>query len=239
MKLKIKHIFAAFLFLCFGTVTAQDLTEDLKSWTNLGLSYKINQNFSLKMYQTLALNLSSPVFSFSQTSLSLSYRIKSGTYVEGGYLKGLFNHSNSLERQGAYASLFNTLSVDRVYGKFSYKQKLVKRLSLYHRFEFQYFFPDLNKYKTRSLYTAKLAYNVRRSSVTPYFEGRIYYYQGGQKVSDGIKRYRLKTGASFKPVKDSSMRLSIYYMLQNEFNTKPLSDNDYMVLGTAISFRIK
>ncbi|TDO03197.1 DUF2490 domain-containing protein [Sunxiuqinia elliptica] len=239
MKLKIKHIFAVLLFLCFGPIHAQDLSEDLKSWTNVGLSYKINQDFRLKANHTLALNLTTPVFSFSQTSLALSYRIKSGVYVEGGYLKGLFNHSRSLERQGAYSSWFNTLSVDRVYGRFSYKQKLVKRLSLYHRLEYQYFLPDLNKYKTRSLYTAKLSYNVRRSSVSPYLEGRVYYYHGGQKVSNGIKRYRLKTGASFKPVKDSSMRLSIYYLFQNEFKTKPLSDNDYMVLGTSISFRIK
>ena len=239
MKIRIKHVVAALIFLNSYILSAQDLSEDLKSWTGLGTSYKINKNIRIKFYQILALNIPSSTFSFSQTDLSLSYKIKSGMYAESGYEIGLFNASNSLERQGAYPSLFGKLSADRIFGKFSYRQRLAKRLSLYHKFEFQYYLPDLNKYKTRSLYTAKFSYNVRKTSFTPYLEGRIYYYEGGQRVSNGIKRYRVKGGARFKPVKDSSMKVYGYFIWQNEFNTYPLSGNDYFVLGTAISFRIQ
>jgi hypothetical protein len=153
-------------------------------------------------------------------------------------VRGLFNDTNSLRNQGATSGWFNTLAVDRVYGNFSLKHDIVKRLSLKHKIEFQHFFTDLDKYKNRSIYSARLGYNIRRSSVSPYIEGQFYYYNGGI-ISNGFKRFRFKTGLSFKPVKDSSMRLSFYYLIQNELNTDQLPDNDYTVIGTSISFKIK
>jgi len=143
-----------------------------------------------------------------------------------------------LREQGASSGLFNSLVVDRLYGNFSYKHDLAHRLSLKHKIEFQYFFTDLDKYKTRSLYSARLGYNVRRSSLSPYLEGKLFYYQGGI-IPSGIKRYRIKTGISFKPIKDSSMRISVYSLFQNEIKTNQLPDNDYSVIGTNISFTIK
>ena len=153
-------------------------------------------------------------------------------------MRGLFNDSNSLRNQGATTGWFNTLAVDRLYGNFSYKHDLVKRLSLKHKIEFQYFFPDLRKYKTLSIYAAKVGYNVRKSSLAPFFEGQFYYYQGGE-ISSGIKRFRFKTGLSFKPIRRSSTKLSFYYLYQNEFDTEQFSDNDYTVLGMNLSFKIK
>ena len=127
--------------------------------------------------------------------------------------------------------------MDRIYGNFSLKHNLVKRLSLKHKIEYQYFFPDIDKYKTRTIYSARIGYNVKRSSLTPYIENQLFYYNGGI-ISNGVKRYRFKTGLRFRPVKDSSMGLSFYYLFQNEFNTDELSDNDYTVLGFSLSFKI-
>lgn len=234
----IKKTFILLLFFSSFTMSSQDLTDNLKAWTGASLSYKINEDFKAKLSQLFAFNVSPINYSFSQTKLSLSYKIKRRTYVEGGYVRGLFNDSNSLRAQGASSGWFNTLVVDRIYGNFSYKHDVAHRLSLRHKIEFQYFFPDIDKYKTRSIYSARFGYNVRKSSLSPYLEGQFFYYQGGI-ISNGIKRYRIKAGVSFKPIKDSSMRASVYCMIQNEINTDQLPDNDYAVIGTSLSFKIK
>jgi len=237
VKIKFKKIFIIILFLYSYSIKAQDLTDNLKSWTGFGLSYKINDNLNAKLNQLFAFNVSPANYSFSQTKLALSYKIKRRTYFEGGYVRGLFNESNSLRRQEATSGWFNTLAVDRIYSNFSYRHDIVKRLSLKHKIEFQYFFPELDKYKTRTLYSARIIYNVRKSSLAPYLENQLFYYNGGI-ISNGVKRYRIKAGLSFKPIKDSSTRLSLYYMLQNEFDTDQISDNDYSVFGINLSFKL-
>jgi len=239
MNLSIKKTsIVALLFLTYE-LHSQDLTDNMKNWTDVSISYKINKDFKVKAKQLFTFNMSPYKYSFSQTKIGLAYKIKRRAYIEAGYVIGLFNESNSLIRQGAIPAIFNTLAVSRIYGRYSYKHDLVKRVSLKHKIEFQYFFTDLDKYKTRSIYATRLGYNVRKSSLSPYIESQFYFYQGGTKISNGIKRFRLKTGLSFKPVKGSSTRLSLYYFLQNEFNTEQLSDNDYTVLGASVSFRIK
>ncbi|NCO63747.1 MAG: DUF2490 domain-containing protein [Flavobacteriales bacterium] len=220
-------------------LSAQDLTNNLKSWNSVSVSYKIDSNFKAKFSQLFAFNLSPTNYSFSQTGIGLSYKIKKNIYIEGGYVRGLFNESNALRRQNATAGWFNTLAVDRVYGNFSYKHDIVKRVSLKHEFEFQYFFPDIEKFKSRSIYSARIAYNIRSSSVTPYLENQLFYYAGGTILSNGIKRNRIKLGLSFKPLKDVPVSTTLYYMYQDEFKTEPLSANDYSVVGLHLSFQIK
>lgn len=234
----VKKISVALLLISSFTVNSQDLTNNLKLWSGISVSYRINDNLNVKLSELVAYNASPSSYSFSQTKLSLSYKLKRRTYIGGGYVRGLFNDSNSLRDQGATSGWFNKLAVDRVYGNISYKHDIVKRLSLKHKIEFQYFFTDLDKYKTRSIYYARLGYNVKKSSLSPYIEGRFYNYGGGI-ISNGIKRFRFKSGLSFKPVKKSSMRVSIYYILQDEFKTETLSENDYSVVGLWISFKLK
>ncbi len=226
-----------FLFLSVS-MSSQDLSKNLKIWSGASVSYHLNENLKAKFSQLFALNVAPVNYSFSQTKLALSYKIKRRMYLEGGYVRGLFKNSNSLRSQGASSGFFNTLVVDRLYGNYSYKHDIVKRLTLKHKIEIQYFFANLLKYKSRSIYSARIGYNVKNSSLTPYLEGMFYYYSGGN-ISNGFKRFRLKPGFSFKPFKDSSMGISFYYIFNNEFNTNPLLDNDYSVIGTNLSFTIK
>jgi Protein of unknown function (DUF2490) len=238
-KLQINKKITIVIFLfCSLSMFSQDLTNNLKIWSGISVSYGINESLTGKLSQLFSFNVSPTRYSFSQTKLAVAYKIKRRVYIEGGYVRGLFNDSNSLRDQGATSSWFNKLAVDRIYGNFSLKHDIVKRLSLRHKIEFQYYTPDIDKYKTRSIYSARLGYNVRRSSVSPYIESQFFYYNGGI-ISNGFKRFRFKSGLSFKPVKDSSMRLSFYYLYQNEYNTEQLPDNDYTVIGTSISFKIK
>lgn len=238
MNINIKKTLVVLLFLFSSNIYTQDLTDNLKCWTEIRVSYKITPTLKAKFGQLFAFNISPFGYSFSQTELSLAYRLKRRTYIEGGYVRGLFKDSKSLRKQGASSDLFNTLSVDRVFVKFSYKHNIAKRVSLKHKIEFQYFLLDLNKYKTRSIYSAKVSYHVRRSSLTPFLECRFYFYRGGE-ISNGFKRFRLKTGLRFNPIKGFPMRATLYVLFQNEFNTEQLSDNDYTVLGSTLSFRIK
>ena len=226
------------MLFCSFTSNSQDLTNNLKIWSGISVSYNLSSTFKTKLSQLIAYNASPSSYSFSQTKLSLSYKLKRRTYLEGGYVRGLFNDSNSLREQGAIDGWFNKLAVDRIYGNFSYKHDIVKRLSLRHKIEFQYFFTDLDKYKTRTIYFSRIGYNVKKSSLSPYIEGQFYNYSGGI-ISNGIKRFRFKSGLSFKPIKDSSMGVSLYYISQDEFKTEALSENDYAVLGINLSFKIK
>lgn len=225
------------LFLGYKAFT-QDLAKNFKIWSGVGLSYPVTEKFDLKLSQLLALNTSPSRYSFSQTKLSAVYELKRWTKVEVGFVKGLFNDTNSLRDQGAYESWFNKLSVDRVYGNFSYRHELVKRLSMRHEIEYQKFFQDLDKYANRTLYTNRIIYNIRRTSFTPYIENQFFYYSGGI-ISNGIKRFRFKPGFTFKPIKDSSFRTTIYFIIQDEFKTDELSDNDYAVVGIHLSFKLK
>jgi len=133
--------------------------------------------------------------------------------------------------------LFNKLEFDRIYTSFSFKHDLVKRLSFKHELEAQLSMPAVQKYKSRYIYSGKLAYNIKKSSITPYLENQVYYYAGGD-ISGGIKRYRLVSGIQFKPINDFPLSTSLYYLYQNEFNTSPLSENDYTAAGISLTFSI-
>ncbi len=238
-KKSLVFLAVSLVFIISSKLHAQDLTNNGKYWGGINLKYKINHKIRLKANQLFAYNASPFSYSFSQTKLGMTYKIKKRTYLETGYVRGLYNESVSLRNQGASPAIFNKLAVDRLYINLSYKHYLVKRLSLKHKFEYQYFFPDLKKYKTRIIYAVRLGYNVRKSSLLPYLESQFYYYQGGSRISDGFKRFRLKTGLSFKPFTGNSTRLSFYYMIQNEFNTEILRENDYHVIGTSLTFKLR
>lgn len=239
MRLNIKNFFTAlfFMFTYNSAIYAQDLSNNFKSWSEIILTYNATKNLRAKVSQLVALNVSPLEYSFSQAELSLSYRIKRRTYVEAGFVRGFYSYSNSLKNQGANSEVFNTLAVDRVFGSFSYKHYLINHLSLKHKIEFQYFFPDLRKYKTRSIYSVRLGYSMRKLRLAPYVESLLYYYQGGAALSAGIKNVRLKTGVSFIPFKNSSLGVSVYYLVQDEFGTKQLVDNDYKIIGSSIAFK--
>ncbi len=221
-----------------GITNSQDLTDNLKVWTGISLKYEVSKNLDVKVSQLFSHNVSPMEFSFAQSKVALSYKIKRRTYVETGYANGLFNDSRSLRDQGINTVLFNKLAVGRIYANFSYKHDIVKRLSLRHKPEIQYFFTSLEKYQVRAIYAARLSYNVRRSSLAPYLENQFFYYTGGD-ISSGVKRYRLKPGVNFKPFDDFPMGVSIYYIIQKEFNTDNLPENDYNVLGFNLSFTLK
>lgn len=217
---------------------SQDLTNNFKNWYGLNLNTKINDNLKLKFGVLLSENTAPSSYSFAQGKLGLSYKIKKYTYVEVGYVKELLNDSQ--KKRDLYnitPGLFNKLEFDRIYTSFSFKHVLINRLSLKHELEAQLFMPAVQKYKSRYIYSGKLAYNIKKSSITPYIENQVYYYAGGD-ISGGIKRYRLVSGIRFRPFDDFPLSTSLYYLYQNEFSTSPLSENDYTALGISLTFRI-
>jgi hypothetical protein len=233
-----RKVLIVVLIMMGSVVRSQDLTENLKVWSGITLKYGISDDFDIRFGQMFSYNVSPTEYSFSQTKLALSYRIKRRTYVEAGYVNGLFNDSRSLRNQGVNTEMFGKLAIGRVFANFSYRHDIVKRLSLRHDPEIQYFFNKLEKYQVRGVYAARLIYNVRRSSLAPYLENQFFYYTGGD-IGSGIKRYRLKPGVNFNPFEDFPMGVSIYFIIQKEFNTEFLPENDYNVFGFNLSFTLK
>lgn len=217
---------------------SQDLTNNAKLWFGTSVNYKIDKNFKAKFGALYAHNTSPSYFSFAQFKLGLSYKIKRRMYLEFGYKKQLL--SDSQTKRDLYnitPGLFNKLEFDRIYLSYSFKHDLVERVSLKHEIEYENFFPAVQKYHNRYIYSAKLSYNIRRSSFSPFIENQIYYYAGGE-ISNGIKRHRIKTGVNFKPIKDFAMSTSIYHIYQNEFNTEQLSENDYSAFAISLNFNL-
>ena len=239
-KIYTKRLTYLIIFSIFISQSAksQDLTNNFKTWYGINLQTKINNNLKLKFGALLSENTTPSGFSFAQGKLGLSYKIKRRTYVEVGYVKELLNDSR--KKRDLYnitPGLFNKLEFDRIYTNFSFKHDLVNRLSLKHELEAQLFMPAVQKYKSRYIYSTKLAYNIRKSSITPYIENQVYYYAGGD-ISGGIKRYRFVSGIRFRPINDFPLSTSLYYLYQNEFKTVPFSENDYTALGISLSFSI-
>lgn len=239
-KIYTKRLMYLMIFSIFISQRAksQDLTNDFKTWYGINLNTKINKNLKLKFGALLGENTAPSSFSFAQGKLGLSYKIKKNTFVEVGYVKELLNDSQ--KKRDLYnmtPGLFNKLEFDRIYTSFSYKHDLINRFSLKHELEAQLSMPAVQKYKSRYIYSNKLAYNIKKSSITPYIENQVYYYAGGD-ISGGIKRYRLVSGIQFKPINDFPLSTSLYYLYQNEFNTSPLSENDYTALGISLTFSI-
>lgn len=234
---RLMYLMILSIFISQGA-KCQDLTNDFKTWYGINLNTKINKNLKLKFGALLAENTSPSSFSFAQGKLGLSYKIVKNTFVEVGYVKELLNDSQ--KKRDLYnitPGLFNKLEFDRIYTSFSFKHDLINRLSLKHELEAQLSMPAVQKYKSRYIYSSKLAYNIKKSSITPYIENQVYYYAGGD-ISGGIKRYRLVSGIKFKPINDFPLSTSLYYLYQNEFNTSPLSENDYTALGISLTFSI-
>ena len=232
-------IFLVLTFILFYIESnSQDLTPDMKTWYGINLNYKIAPRVKVKFGALLSQNTSPSAFSFAQGKLGISYKIKRRMYVEAGYVRLLLNDSESKRLlYDITPGMFDKLEFDRIYTNFSYKHDVVKRLSGKHKVEFQYFFPAVEKYTTRYIYSGRLAYNIRKSSIKPFIENQFYYYAGGI-IENGFKRYRFKPGVSFKLIKDFPMGTSLYYISQNECNTEPLSDNDYNVLGISFTFTL-
>ena len=219
-------------------IFSQDLTNDFKTWYGVNASVSIDKNFRIKAGALLSLNTAPSDYSFSQGEIGLSYKIKRRMYIEGGYSRQLLNNTRTRREQfNISPGLFNKLAFDRVYLNYSFRHNIVKRLSLRHRLEGQYFFPEVDKYRSRLIYVQRLSYNIRRTTLSPYIEQQIFYYAGGD-IPDGISRYRIRTGLRFKLIDDFPMTTSLYFMMQNEMNTNPLPENDYNVFGISASFSL-
>lgn len=223
---------------CFTITFSQDLSNNNKLWYGANVNYKLNNDFKVKFGSLYAQNTNPSDFSFAQFKLGLAYRIKKNLYANLSYEKQLLNDSRrKRELYNITPGLFNKLEFDQVNISTSYKHDLVKRLSLDHEIEYEHFLIGVEKHKSRINYTAKLAYNIRKSSITPFLENQLYYYSGGD-ISNGVKRYRLKAGASIKPIKDFAMTATIYHLIQNEFSTDQLPENDYGAFGINLNFNI-
>ena len=163
--------------------------------------------------------------------------------IHGGYSFSFFKWFPSYEnRYPQQVSPFGTITFHKfstgITHKFKYrdlpfrfKQDLVA----------QYFTPKLEKYQFRFLYKFKTTYVNKNLplNLRPFAQLFLYYYHGGTPIfyfddegeedryasPNGLHRFRIKSGVSFKPFeKHKFFSVVLYYALNKEFNIDGLGN---------------
>jgi|GEM_PF-2906294 len=273
------HFQRVFVILFFGCLIlfsprlyGQDPKPGFKSWFDYTMSYRLSKKYSFSFNQIWSLNVNPYRVGFIQNDLRLTYRLKYRTFLSIGYVWSLFKDSPSLRnRYDKIPNFTGMLGFSRVYTQFSYKHNFYsKRVQLKHTGSFQYFFPQLKKYQYRLTYAAKLYFRVKNFPWrgVPFVENKFFVYLGGvparyydetgniidRRSTNGIHRYRIKTGIRFRPSK-KRFYLTPYFFFQKEFNPGFLSSdlniaipnsnrvsyrfNDYFVAGLNLEYKFK
>ena len=230
-------------------VAAQDKKPGFKTWFDYTIEYRFKKNYTLSYNQILSFNTNPYRLGFIQNDFAFDFRIKRRMYLGVGYVWSMFPDSKSLRNKyGLDPNIIGMLDFNRIYIDYSYKHNLFsKRLLLKHKVSFQYFWPQLSKYRYRITYAAKLYYKIKNFPWrgVPYLENKFFIYLDGIPANyydlvtgdivettppNGLHRYRLKTGIRFRPTK-ARFYFTPYFFYQREFNTGLIPGNELNVLN--------
>ena len=222
----------------------QDLKPGFKTWFDYTVEYQIQSKYIFGFNQIFSMNTQPYRLGFIQNDFGFDYRIKRRMYVGAGYVWSLFPDSQSLRnRYGLDPNVIGMLDFNRLYVDFSYKHDFFsKRVRLKHKASFQYFWPQLRKYRYRITYYFKFYFRIKHFPWrgVPFIENRFYIYLDGIPANyydvvtgdivetappNGLHRYRLKTGVRFRPGK-ARFYFTPYFFFQREFNTGLLPGHD-------------
>jgi hypothetical protein len=239
---------ATFLFVS-NIGLGQDKKPGFKTWFDYTVEYNFKKSFTLSFNQILSFNTNPYRLGFIQNDFGFDYRIKRRMYVGAGYVWSLFPDSQSLrDRYSLDPNIIGMLDFNRFYVDYSYKHTFFsKRVLLKHKASFQYFWPQLRKYRYRITYSAKFYFKIRHFPWrgVPFLENKFYIYLDGipanyydlqtgeivaTKPPNGLHRYRLKTGVRFRPAK-ARFYFTPYVFFQREFNTGLVPGNDLNILN--------
>ncbi len=256
---KFALIFSLALFWAFAqmpSLQAQDLPPGFKTYYNLGMDMRLSKRWTARVKQLYGFEIDSSYYlKLLLNTASFEYRPSKNTRVEVAYRPMYFRGNTRFlwyHRISLKAS--QRLRLD----KFSWKNSLTA----------EWFFPIQPKYEYRFILASRLyGPSVLPWKGKPYLQGQLYYYLNGKPLKyydengdwvvtqspNDFHRYRISIGARFRPTR--SLRLSIYYTLQREFNTGLTQNrdinvpnrsgskiryafNDYSVLGLSLTFKL-
>ncbi len=255
-KLCIGVLVFVWAFAQMPSLRAQDLPPGFKTYYNLGMDMRLSKRWTARVKQLYGFETDSSYYlKLLLNTVSAEYRPTKRTRLEVAYrpmyFKGktrfLWYHRISL-KGSHFWKLHN----------YQWKNSLTA----------EWFFPQLSKYEYRFIWTSRFyGPAVLPWKGKPYLQGQLYYYLNGKPLKyydangdwvvtqspNDFHRYRISLGARFKPTR--SLRLSIYYTLQREFNTGLRENrdinvpnrsgskiryafNDYSVLGLSLTFKL-
>lgn len=232
-----KHLISFFFILIsvsylFGQ---EDFFSGKNTWSTLYLNKKIDKNNSFQLLSIYGMNNSPFKFSFNQNNLSFTHKLDRKQSISIGYTKTFCKWSPYYNKYGLNINFLGLIGFDRIFGKYSYKTKISNRIRLTYELKIQYFIQKIDKYRSRIIYGNKIYYYKKNNlmGISPFFQYKVYYYQGGNPViyynkdgsilsfksPNGFHNLYLKGGISFKPFKQfNHLRLKVYYLIQQEFN---------------------
>jgi len=224
-----------FLILCFSNhieLQAQDLETNLNNYYSYTLDYRLNKKSKIKIGQLYCINTPSRL-QYIQHKLGWEYRINKEWSIDT-YYKGMFFRGNS---KNIWYHRFSSAikKRDKLFG-----------LPLQNSINSEFFFPKLNKFQYRFIYTLKYSFKNKFLPLraTPYIKYQLYYYLNGNSLDyyddsgeeliisqapNDFHRYRLSGGIRFRAAK--YFYITVYYIWQEEFNTLLTNNREINILN--------
>ncbi|MFK8013497.1 MAG: DUF2490 domain-containing protein [Marinicellaceae bacterium] len=204
---------AALLSYFQSTSVAQDdftiVTQDLESWTRIGLKYKINKNWSLALDQQLRLNQNSSLTDQIITDFGAKYKFNSGLYF-GTVFRYIADKNNDESFDNDFRFNFDI----------GYKHK-IDRFSLNYRFRYQ----NKNEIGLKQsegdeidkVWRLKIGaeYNIKKWKLDPKFSTELF--SDRTQPSDKLYKLRLTLGTEYAFNKRNE--LGLFYRLERALNT--------------------
>lgn len=258
-------IFGAAFLTTLLKIQAQDQPPGFKNWATIGVKVKTSDKLTISYSHltgtstNVGVNNQSYGLYFMQGNLGFNVRTGKKTDIQLGYKANVLGLS-----AGSSTNLYN-----RFYVQGSGRADIFKMLSK-HTLTLEWHFPQLRKYRYRAIYTFRyfIDNDFLPWKMKPYIKAQLYYYLDGRSISyydetgkriakkspNDFHRYRLGAGLYMKPSKQ--LRLSLYYLWQQEFNTFLTRNrdlnvpsksgrsikapfNNYSVLGISLTWKIK
>lgn len=238
---KIVGIYLLLIFIkpCFS----QDLLEGDKPWYSLYINHTLNKKIYIDDCLLASFNGLQHSFSFLQNDISFNYRCSKKVDVYFRYSYAAYNWTRAYKEVYAQpVSVFNTIGFNRIAIGGKYDLKFRKYWRFDQELGAQFYFPQLEKYQYRFQYNVRLTYRRKKMPMRlrPFVQASLFYYLNGipdfyynedgslgeYKSPDGLHRYRVKYGVSFRPVKSiKKLNMVLYYNTQKEFNLPGLGND--------------
>ena len=230
---------------------AQDLSNNQKLWLSNYTFVKINSRFSIDNFAVVSYDLNANNrLGFAQTDLGLNYNLRKRLRLFIAYSNNQFRFLNSYyKRYDTDPNSLGMFTVHRLGMGAQHTWKINRNWRFTNKLVGQFYTPKLLKYQFRHMYVGTINYRHRKLpfKFRPFAQGFLYYYSGGFKYDykddetgeveslspNGLHRYRLRAGFSFKPIpKFKPLTLKAYYGFQREFNFPFGNDLNVERIGT-------
>lgn len=229
--LRIRFIVGILLLLLQGTSYGQDgvtkVTQDLETWSSIGLKIKPSKKITFGISQELRLKTNSSIIDQTFTQLSFKWKINKSFYL-GTAGRFIFDRGNNSPFEKDFRIQFD----------FGYKHKL-KRLSFNYRLRFQnrneigLSTSDGDYFKNYLRFKFGMKYNIKKWKLDPVFSTEIYRDLTKTTGNFDKIRFTLATDYSFKKFGD----LGLFYRYERELSSSyPKST---FIIGLNYTYTIK